>query len=154
MIHITDFNLIIAGNNNNPYGEEIKNCIVNNKLENRVLLAGKVSEIEKQYYLKNCTAFLFPSIREGFGLPPIEAMKFGKPVFLSDKTSLPEIGGKDAYYWSNFDPEYMKNIIFESLNNFVINKTELENVLINRANSFDWKIAASKYLQVYNDILK
>lgn len=153
MIHITDFNLIIAGNNNNPYGEEIKNYIAVNKLQNRVFLAGTVSEIEKQYYLQNCTAFLFPSIREGFGLPPIEAMKFGKPVFLSDKTSLPEIGGKDAYYWSNFDPEYMKNILFELLNDFSNNKTELESLLIERAASFDWKIAAAEYLKVYQHIL-
>jgi len=153
MIHITDFNLIIAGNNDKPYGEEIKNCIVENKLENRVFLTGKVSEIEKQYYLKNCTAFLFPSVREGFGLPPIEAMKFGKPVFLSDKTSLPEIGGKNAYYWENFDSEYMKSILFDSLNSFNNNKTELELLLIERANSFDWKIAAEEYLKVYRKCL-
>jgi hypothetical protein len=40
---------------------------------------------------------------------PIEAMHFGKPVFLSNKTSLPEVGGKHAYYWDNFDPEYERN---------------------------------------------
>ncbi|NDP26921.1 MAG: glycosyltransferase family 4 protein [Flavobacterium sp.] len=153
MVHISDFNLIIAGNNDKPYGEEIKNCISENKLENRVFLTGKVSEIEKQYYLKNCTAFLFPSIREGFGLPPIEAMKFGKPVFLSDKTSLPEIGGKNAYYWENFDPEYMKNILFDSLNSFNNNKSELELLLKERADSFDWKIAAAEYLKVYKKCL-
>jgi glycosyltransferase involved in cell wall biosynthesis len=153
MIHITDFNLIIAGNNDKPYGKEIKNCIIENKLENRVFLTGKVSEIEKQYYLKNCTAFLFPSIREGFGLPPIEAMKFGKPVFLSDKTSLPEIGGKNAYYWETFDSEYMKNILFDSLSSFDNNKTELELLLIERATSFDWKIAADEYLKVYRKCL-
>jgi glycosyltransferase involved in cell wall biosynthesis len=153
MVHITDFNLIIAGNNNKTYGVEIKNCIRENKLENRVFLTGKISEIEKQYYLKNCTAFLFPSIREGFGLPPIEAMKFGKPVFLSDKTSLPEIGGKNAYYWKNFDPEYMKNILFDSLNNFNNNKSELELLLKERADSFNWKIAAAEYLKVYKKCL-
>jgi glycosyltransferase involved in cell wall biosynthesis len=153
MKHITDLNLVIAGNNDKPYGEEIKNSIVENKLENRVFLTGKVTEIEKQYYLKNCTAFLFPSIREGFGLPPIEAMKFGKPIFLSDKTSLPEIGGKNAYYWENFDPEYMKNILFDSLNSFDNNKIELEILLKERADSFDWKIASEEYLKVYRKCL-
>jgi glycosyltransferase involved in cell wall biosynthesis len=53
----------------------------------------------KQFYLSKCHAFVFPSIREGFGLP--QAMHFGKPVFLSNKTSLPEVGGKHAYYWDN-----------------------------------------------------
>jgi len=153
MLHIPNYNLIIAGNSNKPYGEDIKNFIKANKLETRVFLAGKISEIEKQYYLKNCLAFLFPSIREGFGLPPIEAMKFSKPVFLSDKTSLPEIGGENAYYWKNFDPEYMKDILFDSLNNFNDNKLELELLLKNRADSFDWKIAATQYLNIYNSIL-
>ncbi len=77
-------------------------------MQNRVFLTGKVDDIAKQFYLSKCHAFVFPSIREGFGLPPIEAMHFGKPIFLSNKTSLPEIGGEHCYYWDNFDPEYMK----------------------------------------------
>ncbi|MNR21059.1 Glycosyl transferases group 1 [compost metagenome] len=102
--------------------------------------------------MKNCTAFLFPSIREGFGLPPIEAMSFGKPIFLSDKTSLPEIGGDVSNYWTNFDPEYMKEILFNGLTHFENNKTEIENQLKRRATSFDWKIAAAEYLKVYRGI--
>jgi len=43
-------------------------------------------------------------------MPVIEAMRFGKPVFLSNLTSLPEIGGKEAYYWENFEPEYMHHL--------------------------------------------
>ena len=153
MIHITDFNLIIAGNNDKPYGEEIKNCIVENKLENRVFLTGKVSEIEKQYYLKNCTAFLFPSVREGFGLPPIEAMKFKKPVFLSAFSSLPEIGSDAAYYWNNFDPDYMKNILIEGLNHFESNRGIMESKLYDRANYFNWDKSSKEYLEIYRSLL-
>jgi len=150
---IKDHNLIISGNNDKKYGEEIKKIIIDNGLENQVFLTGRVSDQGKQYYMKNCTAFLFPSIREGFGLPPIEAMSFGKPVFLSDKTSLPEIGGDVANYWTNFDPEYMKNVLFDGLNHFDTNKNETETLLKKRAASFDWKIAAADYLDVYNQIL-
>ena len=60
-------------------------------LQDRVICTGKISEFDKQYYLKHCTAFVFPSLREGFGIPPIEAMRFGKPVFISNNTSLPEV---------------------------------------------------------------
>lgn len=151
---IKDFNLIISGNNNKKYGEEIKKLIDDNGLSNQVFLTGKVSDEGKQFYMKNCTAFLFPSIREGFGLPPIEAMSFGKPIFLSDKTSLPEIGGDVSNYWTNFDPEYMKEVLFDGLNHFENNKTEIENQLKKRAASFDWKIAASEYFNVYKEILK
>lgn len=152
MKEIKDFNLIISGNNDKKYGEEIKKLITDNGLSNQVFLTGRVSDEGKQFYMKNCTAFLFPSIREGFGLPPIEAMSFGKPIFLSDKTSLPEIGGDVSNYWTNFDPEYMKEILFNGLTNFENNKTEIENQLKRRATSFDWKIAAAEYLKVYRGI--
>ncbi|MCD0469104.1 glycosyltransferase family 1 protein [Flavobacterium sp. JAS] len=150
---IKDFNLIISGNNNKKYGEEIRKLIDDNGLSNQVFLTGKISDEGKQFYMKNCTAFLFPSIREGFGLPPIEAMSFGKPIFLSDKTSLPEIGGDISNYWTNFDPEYMKNVLFDGLNHFDTNKNEIETLLKKRAASFDWKIAAASYLDVYKQIL-
>jgi glycosyltransferase involved in cell wall biosynthesis len=149
MAHIKDFNLIISGNKDRPYGKEIQDLINKNHLQDQVFLTGKVSDEGKQFYLSNCAAFLFPSIREGFGLPPIEAMAFGKPVFLSDKTSLPEIGGKNAYYWTNFDPEYMKDVLLNGLTHFETNKTEMEQLMRTRAASFNWKIAASKYLDVY-----
>lgn len=150
---IKDYNLIISGNNDKKYGEEIKKLISDNKLTNQVFLTGKVTDEGKQFFMKNCTAFLFPSIREGFGLPPIEAMSFGKPVFLSDKTSLPEIGGNAANYWENFDPQYMKSTLFDGLNYYENNKQACETLLIERAATFDWKIAASEYLKVYHNIL-
>jgi len=80
-------------------------------------------------------------------------MSFGKPVFLSDKTSLPEIGGDVASYWTNFDPEYMKNVLFDGLDHFNANKNEMETLMKKRAASFDWKVAAADYLEVYKQIL-
>ncbi|GAA3770179.1 glycosyltransferase family 1 protein [Flavobacterium ginsengiterrae] len=151
---IKDFNLIISGNNNKKYGEEIKKLIDDNGLTNQVFLTGKVSDEGKQFFMKNCTAFLFPSIREGFGLPPIEAMSFGKPTFLSDKTSLPEIGGNASKYWSNFDPEYMKTVLFDGLNDFENNKEQYETIYKQRAACFNWKTAASEYLDVYKTVLQ
>ena len=153
MQHIPDFNLILSGNNNKPYGKEIEQYIKENNLQNRVFLTGKVTDLDKQFYLSNCHAFVFPSIREGFGLPPIEAMHFGKPVFLSDKTSLPEIGGENAYYWDNFDPEYMKTTLINGLDHFYNNQNKMELLMKKRAASFDWKVAAAQYLKVYEKCL-
>lgn len=153
MQHLPEYNLIISGNNNKAYGSEIAKFITDNKLQNRVFLTGKVDDIAKQFYLSKCHAFVFPSIREGFGLPPIEAMHFGKPIFLSNKTSLPEIGGEHSYYWNNFDAEDMKDKLLEGLNHFYSNKNEMESIMKKRAASFDWKVAAAEYLDVYNDCL-
>lgn len=149
MEKIEDFNLIIAGNNDKAYGDEVRNLIAENKLGDRVFLTGKIDEKAKQFYLKNCVAFLFPSIREGFGLPPIEAMRFEKPVFLSNKTSLPEIGGDAAFYWEDFDPTYMKDFVFEKLNYFENNEALHKQRLLERSLYFDWKKAASEYLALY-----
>ncbi|HEU4496576.1 MAG TPA: glycosyltransferase family 1 protein [Flavobacterium sp.] len=152
MKEIPDFNLIISGNNDKEYGAEVKRFIAENHLENKVFLTGKVDDAGKQFYMKNCTAFLFPSIREGFGLPPIEAMRFGKPVFLSDKTSLPEIGGDAAFYWEDFDPAYMKDTVFEKLSYFESNKAVHTEKLLERSLFFSWEKAASEYLECYRAV--
>ena len=146
---VKDFNLIISGNHDKSYGAEVKEFIRENNLQNRVFLTGKVSDVAKQYYMKNCVAFLFPSIREGFGLPPIEAMKFEKPVFLSTKTSLPEIGGDAAFYWQDFDPGYMREFMIDKLSEFESNPIFYKKKLLAQAEFFDWSKAAKSFLELY-----
>lgn len=152
MQFLPDWNLIISGNHEKAYGEKIKAQIEKKQLQDRVLLTGKIGEQEKQYFMQNCTAFLFPSLREGFGLPPIEAMRFGKPVFLSNLTSLPEIGGEVAYYWDDFAPENMKERLLEGLSHFEKNKSEMQRKLIARAKFFSWDKAAAEYSQTYESL--
>lgn len=152
MNFLKDINLIISGDNNTPYGKKIKNYINQNKLSDRIILTGKISEIDKIFFYKNCYAFLFPSLREGFGIPPIEAMTFGKPVFLSNLTSLPEVGGSYAFYWQNFDPEYMTNFFQESMTNFFSNKLFFEKKLKIQAQKFDWINSAKSYLDIYRSL--
>ena len=151
--HFKDFKLIIAGNNETSYGEKIKTKIKELNLTDRVILPGKISDEDKFWLYNNCEAFMFPSLCEGFGLPVIEAMKLGKPVFLSMHTCLPEIGGDQAYYFGNFEENYMVSIIKTSLLNFNNNKAELTEKTINHANKFSWKTCISEYIQLYNEIL-
>lgn len=70
-----------------------------------------ISDAQKAWAFAHCAGFLFPSWTEGFGLPPIEAMQFGAPVFLSRLTSLPEIGGEVADYFDDFEPAAMKRVV-------------------------------------------
>lgn len=151
MKEIPEYNLIISGSNQKPYGDKIRSLITELKLEKQVFLTGRVSEKGKQYFMKNSTAFLFPSIGEGFGLPPIEAMRFGKPVFLSNLASLPEIGGEIAYYWENFEAEYMKETLFQKLNEFEKQKETYITKLKERAARFNWDDAAKSYLDSYRN---
>ena len=152
--YINDINLVIAGEMKSEYAEILKQKIQTYKLENRVFLVGPISESDKIFYYKNCLAFAFPSLREGFGLPVLEAMTFGKPVFLSNKTSLPEIGGKDAFYWENFEPEYMAKVFNEGMTKFHNDKKTYISAYKNRAKQFTWENAAKEYMNVYKSILQ
>ena len=151
---LPDFDLVLSGKNETDYAKStLANTIKELKLENRVHITGKISDVDKQYYLKNCVAFVFPSLREGFGIPPIEAMRFGKPVFLSNNTSLPEIGGPHGNYWDHYDPKYMADIVIKGLENYNSNKETLTKTYIEHAQSFDWVEAARQYLEVYRKVL-
>jgi len=149
MKEIPDYELILSGSNKKVYGDFIRSLIAELRLEDRVILTGRVSEEEKQYYIQNSEAFLFPSIGEGFGLPPIEAMAFGKPVFLSNQASLPEIGADAAFYWEDFDPIYMKEFLFKKLDEFHQNPAFFQEKLKTRAAFFNWDETAKQYIDCY-----
>lgn len=142
-----EYELVIAGLNHFDYTQKVIDEAKRFGVEDRVKLIGAVSEEEKYWYLKNCEAFMFPSVAEGFGFPPLEAMHFGKPVFLSTFMSLPEIGGNVAYYFDHFDPAAMRKIFEEGMNDFTNNKRE--DVIRQQAAKFNWNDAASQYLAVY-----
>lgn len=149
--HLDDYNLIIAGDNNTDYGREIKSQIDKLGLKEQVILPGKISEADKNYLYKHCQAFLFPSLAEGFGMPVIEAMMFGKPVFLSKETCLPEIGGEHAFYFNDFDEAGMASIIEEKLKYFQIEN--LSESIIQYASKFNWQNSIKEYLKLYLEIL-
>ena len=120
-------------------------------VRHRVKITGPVSEADKAWYYKNCAAFVFPSIAEGFGLPVIEAMHFGKPVFLSTHTSLPEIGGDAAFYFESFDPALMQQIFADGMAAF---DAKMQEKVIAHAKRFDWQQTAKTYLALYDELLK
>jgi glycosyltransferase involved in cell wall biosynthesis len=153
MAHLPGFELVIAGKNSTKEAEEINALAKELGSGVKITLPGKISETEKQYYYKECAAFLFPSLREGFGLPVIEAMRFGKPVISSDTTSLPEIGGELASYWNHFDPEYMAETVKTAIATFGKDSENISEKLIARAQEFNWDHTAHQYFDVYRKML-
>jgi len=109
----------------------------------------EVSDAQKTWLYANCLAFVFPSITEGFGLPPLEAMHFGKPVFLSRLTSLPEVGGDRAAYFDDFEAPNMRRIIMTELPRLQRDA----NAIRAHAGQFSWDRAAQAYLAIYRRML-
>ena len=79
-------------------------------------------------------------------------MRFGKPVFLSNMTSFPEVAGKEAYYWESFEPEVMRRT-FENGMNQVSNDSKKTNRIYNHALKFSWEKSIEKYISLYKELL-
>ena len=147
-----DYILIIAGNRSS-YEKKIMEEAEKAGVRDRVFIIGPVTEAVKYWYIKNCAAFLFPSVAEGFGLPVIEAMYYQKPVFLSDRTSLPEIGGDHVFYFDhNFDPEAMQIQFRRGIELFERGQVDTE-LMKQHALSFSWERTARRYIEIYNDLI-
>ena len=150
MRHLPHERLVIAGDWQSGYGQMLQQKIAGLPTRNIVMLPN-VSEAEKAWLYSACKAFLYPSLCEGFGLPPIEAMYFGKPVFLSTLTSLPEIGGKEAFYWDTLLPLPMAERVETALSAF--SPAQKSEALKRNAARFDWDTCARQYIQYYLEIL-
>lgn len=152
LIKNQDIELVIAGRLDEPdYVSSIKETAEKLNISDRLHLTGPVSDDHKAWYLSNCEAFVHPSLAEGFGAPVVEAMLFGKPLFLSNLTSLPEIGGDAAFYFPNFDGEIMNRVFNDGIKQF--RSENMQNIVIRRGKEFNWQRSAQQYLQVYKSLL-
>lgn len=145
-----DYELLIAGLTSAYTDKIIEEAKLHN-VEDRVKILGPISGEEKYWYLNNCAAFAFPSLAEGFGMPVLEAMTFGKPVFISNLTSLPEIGGEYAYYFKNFEPQHMQDVFRMGMNDFADNNKS--GLIMEHAAKFNWERCAREYYKIYQSVL-
>ena len=134
-----------------PPGDDAKRLRAHVTLPNVQFHLG-IDDAQKAWAYARCTGFLFPSLTEGFGLPPIEAMHFGKPVFLARRTCLPEIGGDAADYFDDFDPGSMRRVVELGLARQ--REPGRADAIRAHAAQFDWDRAAVAYLDLYRRLLQ
>jgi glycosyltransferase involved in cell wall biosynthesis len=136
---------VIAG----PSGQDFDRIqlIAQNKQLQNVDLLPNVSNAQKAWLYENCIGFMFPSIAEGFGLPPVEAMYFGKPVFASNNTALPEVCGSCALYFDSFEPDKMRSLVQSGIN--AQDRQRSAFYIRQHAHQYTWNKAARAYLQLY-----
>ncbi len=152
LARIADYRLVIAGRKGHAYAGEIEALARERQLSDRVLLPGPISDAERAWLYEHCEALVFPSKTEGFGLPVIEAMSLGRPVFVSHATSLPEVAGPLGFYWHDYSPEHMADVFHAGLQTFAADP-DYSRKLKAYASRFTWDRAAAGYLQVYRDLL-
>lgn len=153
MKYMPDYNLIIAGTKSDlGYINEMEKTITEYGLEDRIILTDTISDEEKYWLYYHCEALLFPSLLEGFGLPIIESFAFGKPVFASSLTSLPEVGSDIAFYWSNFQPQYMAELVQKGLT-LTRNSKDYSERAKTHAGLFTWEKACVQYKQIYKEVM-
>lgn len=144
--------VVISGRLDEPeYIAEIQEEVARLGLGDRFHITGPITEEEKSWYMNHCEAFVHPSLAEGFGLPVLEAMSVGKPVFLSNRTSLPEIGGDAAFYFRDFSAGHMERVIREGLEEFRTKNMEAN--VRKHAHSFSWERTAQEYAKIYSSLL-
>ena len=129
---------------------EIKD-IIRREGKNIVYL-GYLSNLELAYLYNLASAFIYASLYEGFGIPPLEAMACGTPVIVSRNSSLPEVCADAAYY---VDPLRIDSIA-EGMYK-IFSDSELKVSLVRRgvarAKSFSWDESALSHLSLFNEVL-
>ncbi|RLD43326.1 MAG: glycosyltransferase family 1 protein [Bacteroidetes bacterium] len=131
--------------------DSILNDIGDENLKSRIILTGYVVNTDLPAIYNLCSIFLYPSLRESFGIPMLEAMRCGVPVITSNTSSMPEVSGNAAYIIDPYKPEEITNAIIELKNN----KTLREELIIKglkQSSKFSWKNMATDVLELYKTV--
>jgi glycosyltransferase involved in cell wall biosynthesis len=144
-----EFNLVLVG----PRGWGKGDPSSRKKLGNRVIVLDYVETQTLALIYNLASIFVYPSLYEGFGLPPLEAMACGCPVVVSRAASLPEVCADAAYYVDPKDTQSIAEGMYK-----VLFEEELRRSLIEkgkaRAGRFTWERTARETLAVFAEVLK
>ncbi len=143
-----DLQLVITGKED-PYYPEVRRTVKELGLEYSVIFPGMVPEDELTALYQGAFTYVFPSLYEGFGLPPLEAMRCGTPVVASKASCIPEICGENnALFFDPYDPEDMANAIRRVWLDGDLRK-DLRERGLRHSRKFSWKSMAEESLALY-----
>ncbi|MFA5947721.1 MAG: glycosyltransferase family 1 protein [Candidatus Gracilibacteria bacterium] len=141
--HHLDFNLVITGKED-PYYPEVKNTVASENLKDDVIFTGLVNDKDLIALYNAAFIYVFPSLYEGFGLPPLESMKCGTPVVASNTSSIPEICGEEnALFFDPYDITDIADKILKLTEDVDLQADLIEKGLVH-ADTFRWEDSAQK----------
>lgn len=136
-LNIEDYKLVLVGKTSSLFNIKL------NSNSQDVIFTGFVSDSDLSILYKKCEFFIYPSLYEGFGIPPLEAMKNGCAVIVSDIPSLREVCSNAALYVNPEDPESIKNGMLKMIKDSTL-KEELKIKGSLRFEFFKWKDSGDK----------
>jgi glycosyltransferase involved in cell wall biosynthesis len=146
-----DLKLIIIGDELSRQ-PELRRTVVRSAVQNDVRFLGFVPIEVLRIFYDTAKIFVFPSLYEGFGLPPLEAMAHGTPVVTSNTTSLPEVVGNAAVL---VNPENLFEIM-RALHRVLVDqplRDKMKQRGYEQAARFSWEASARRILQAYREVL-
>lgn len=145
-----EISLVLIGDDISKYAV-LRRAVHRYQLHQHVRFLGYMPEDTLAIMYRLAVAFVFPSLYEGFGLPPLEAMASGTPVVTSNVSSLPEVAGDAAVLVDPYDPA----AIAEGLERVLADK-ELQDTLrvkgMERARQFSWEASTRRVLEIYGRV--
>ncbi|PJA88150.1 MAG: hypothetical protein CO140_00420, partial [Candidatus Moranbacteria bacterium CG_4_9_14_3_um_filter_40_7] len=146
---ITDINLVLVGKED-YFFKKLKEKITARKQGAGIVFTGFISDAELDIFYKNALVFVFPSLYEGFGLPPLEAMAKGVPVISSDHPCMREILGESAFYFKAEDEKEMAEKITEIVSNSGLREKFIQKGYA-QIKKYNWRLMAEKTKHIYQN---
>jgi glycosyltransferase involved in cell wall biosynthesis len=142
-----DLSLVLVGSKGWMY-EDILAVSSNSVFSSRVIFTGHIPDADLSTIYSGAVAFVYPSLYEGFGLPPLEAMQCGVPVITSNTTSLPEVVGDAAITVDPSDGDALCDAILRVLSDTQL-RADLSRKGLARAQDFSWARCAGQTVELY-----
>lgn len=142
--------LVIIGDEISKF-QTLRRAVLKHKLHKHVRFLGFVPDGTLSVLYRLASVFVFPSLYEGFGLPPLEAMACGAPVITSNVSSLPEVMGGAALLVDPYSAESIAEAIGRVLSDPVL-AAELRAKGLARAQDFSWEQSAARTLEIYREV--
>lgn len=143
--------IVIVGKKNGFITQDKDIDHVAQKMKDRIHFTGYVSDSLLMQWVAHAEALVFPSLYEGFGLPPLEAMACGCPVLCSNAASLPEVCGDAVLYFDPYQPKDIANKMEMLIHNHLL-RTELVEKGRARAHRFTWEKNAEQVINIINSL--
>jgi glycosyltransferase involved in cell wall biosynthesis len=143
--------LLIIGDEISKYAT-LRRAVHRHKLHKHVRFFGFVPDQTLAILYRLAGVFVFPSLYEGFGLPPLEAMSSGTPVVTSNLSSLPEVVGDAALLIDPYDPQAIADAMRRVLTEPAL-RDDLRRRGFERVRHFSWERSVARVRQIYDEVL-